>query len=375
MPEAGPYRPAGPPGPTDPAGDPSPAALDQVTSLLESAVAGGGIPGLVAMVGHGPAILRQWVAGQADTNPARPMLAGTIFDLASLTKVVATTTVTLALISRGELALDDPVVAYLPRFEACRGGPVTVRHLLTHTSGLPKGRKFHRWCRSRDELLRDLYQTSLEAPPGSRVVYSDLGFMALGEMVAAVTGGPLDSVTAGLVTGPLAMTATGFNPPGPAQRFAATEAISTEVAASGPAGDALAWSGTVHDENARLMGGVAGHAGLFAPAADLARFASWWVSDADTVVPAALRRAAATCQMGRRGFGWACPGDAFDILGGHWPATAVSHTGFTGTSLTLDPASGLWLVLLTNAVHAGRDATAVQALRRAVHAAVTPTRP
>ncbi len=371
-----------------------------MTSLLESAVVGGGIPGLVAMVGHGPAILRQWVAGQADTNPARPMLAGTIFDLASLTKVVATTTVTLALVSRGELALDDPVVAYLPRFEACRGGPVTVRHLLTHTSGLPKGRKFHRWCRSRDELLRDLYQTSLEAPPGSRVVYSDLGFMALGEMVAAVTGSPLDSVTAGLVTGPLAMTATGFNPPGPAQRFAATEAILTEailteVAASGPAGDALAWSGIVHDENARLMGGVAGHAGLFAPAADLARLASWWVSDADTVVPAALRRAAATCQTaqatqttpllvtgptglpttGRRGFGWACPGDAFDILGGHWPATAVSHTGFTGTSLTLDPASGLWLVLLTNAVHAGRDATAVQALRRAVHAAVTATRP
>ena len=347
-----------------------------MTSLLESAVAGGGIPGLVAMVGHGPAILRQWVAGQADTNPARPMLAGTIFDLASLTKVVATTTVTLALISRGELALDDQVVAYLPRFEACRGGPVTVRHLLTHTSGLPKGRKFHRWCRSRDELLRDLYQTSLEAPPGSRVVYSDLGFMALGEMVAAVTGGPLDSVTAGLVTGPLAMTATGFNPPGPAQRFAATEAISTEVAAIPRTRRRR--PGLVRHRPRRERpphGRRGGHAGLFAPAADLARFASWWVSDADTVVPAALRRAAATCQMGRRGFGWACPGDAFDILGGHWPATAVSHTGFTGTSLTLDPASGLWLVLLTNAVHAGRDATAVQALRRAVHAAVTPTRP
>jgi CubicO group peptidase (beta-lactamase class C family) len=356
--------------------------IGPVTSLLESAVAGG-IPGLVAMLGHGPTVLRRWVAGQADTNPARPMRPGTIFDLASLTKVVATTTVTLALVSRGELALDDPVTGYLPRFEACRTGPVTVRHLLTHTSGLPQGRKFHRWCRSRDELLSDLYQTSLQARPGARVLYSDLGFMALGEVVATVTGVPLDRATADLVTGPLAMTDTGFNPPGPPERFAATEVI------TGPAGHGPAWSGTVHDENARLMGGVAGHAGLFASAADLARFAAWWVSDADTVVPAALRRAAATCQTtpgrqttpdcqttpGRRGFGWVCSGGVFDILGGHWPPTAVSHTGFTGTSLALDPVSGLWLVLLTNAVHAGRDATAVQALRRAVHAAVTATPP
>jgi CubicO group peptidase (beta-lactamase class C family) len=111
---------------------------------------------------------------------------------------------------------------------------------------------------------------------------------------------------------------------------------------------------------------------------DLARFAAWWVSDDDAVVPASLRRAAAACQTeglgGQRGYGWACRGDAFDILGSGWSPAAVSHTGFTGTSEALDPASGLWAVLLTNAVHAGRDATAVQALRRAVHEAVTVTR-
>ena len=364
------------------AGDP--AALDRVRGLLDSAVAGGRIPGLVAAVGRGPATIRQWVAGQADTSPARPMRAGTVFDLASLTKVVATTTVTLALAGQGLLTLDDPVCAYLPQFAACHTGPVTIRHLLTHTSGLPGGRKFHRWCHSRQELLNDLYQTPLEALPGVRVVYSDLGFMALGEVLATVTGSSLDQVTASLVTGPLGMTGTGFNPPGPPERFASTEVI----------GPGVAWCGTVHDENARLMGGVAGHAGLFAPAADLASFAAWWVSDADTVVPAALRRAATTCQTpdsqtpdsqtpdgqtrdtrGRRGFGWVCPGDAFDILGGCWPATSVSHTGFTGTSLALDPASGLWLVLLANAVHAGRDPAAIIALRRAVHAAVTATPP
>jgi len=127
------------------------------------------------------------------------------------------------------------------------------------------------------------------------------------------------------------------------------------------------------DNSPSVTYGVAGHAGLFAPAADLARFTAWWVSADDAVVPAALRRAAASCRTeglgGRRGYGWACPGDAFDILGGRWPPTAVSHTGFTGTSLALDPVSGAWAVLLTNAVHVGRDATAVTALRRAVHAA------
>ena len=236
-------------------------------------------------------------------------------------------------------------------------------------TGLPGSRQFYRWCGSRAELLRDLRQITPERPPGSGVAYSDPGFMLLGEVVAAVAGEPLDAAVRRLVTGPLGLTATGFRPNGPARRFAATERR----------GDGTAWTGIVHDENARLMGGVAGHAGLFASADDLARFAAWWVSDDDAVVPAALRRAAATCQTGdlggRRGYGWACPGDAFDTLGGRWPPTAVSHTGFTGTSLALDPASGLWLVLLTNAVHAGRDAAPIQALRRAVHGAVTATLP
>ena len=346
-----------------------PEGLDRIGALLDAAVTSDRIPGAVAVAGRGPVTLGHWAAGQADAIRGRPMRADTIFDLASLTKVVATTTVTLALAGRGQLGLGDQVAGYLPGFAACRDGHVTIAHLLTHTSGLPGSRTFYRWCGSRAELLRDLCQTPLDAPPGSRVAYSDLGFIALGEVVAAAAGEPLDAAVRHLVTGPLGLDATEFNPNGPPDCFAATERRD----------DGTAWTGTVHDENARLMGGVAGHAGLFAPAADLARFAAWWVSDDDAVVPAALRRTAATCQTaaiqaagaGRRGYGWACPGDGFDILGGHWPPTAVSHTGFTGTSLALDPAAGLWLVLLTNAVHASRDHTAVQALRRAVHAAVT----
>ncbi len=317
--------------------------------------------------GVGPDTLITHVTGLADTVHPRPMTFGTVFDLASLTKVVATTTATLALAGDGRLALADPVAGYLP---VAWPPSVLVWHLLTHTAGLPASVNFHEWCRTRDEVLDELYRTPPQAPPATRVVYSDPGFMALGELVAAVAGEPLDDAVRRLVTVPLAMSSTRFNPSGPPDCFAATE----------PRGDGTAWTGVVHDENARVMAGVAGHAGLFSTALDLARFAGWWVGPRDGPVPVRLRRQATTCQTaglpgqdgfpGRRGLGWVCRGDRFDILGDTWPLTSVSHTGFTGTSLGLDHVSGRWVVLLTNAVHVGRDATAIKALRRAVHDAV-----
>ena len=347
------------------------AGLARAGEIVAAAVRDGGVPGAVAAVGRGQVTLSRWVAGWADTTPAtaRPMSAGTLFDLASLTKVVATTTTVLALAGGGQLGLDDPAARYLPGFTALRDGPVTIRHLLTHTSGLPDTRKFYQWCSSRPELLRDLFATPLEAPPGTRVVYSDLGFLALGEIVAAVAGKPLDAAVRELVTAPLGMASTGYAPlAGPSGaasgRFAATERRA----------DGTPWNGTVHDENARLMGGVAGHAGLFSVAADLAAFCAWWAGDADVPVPVTLRREAESAQTrglgGSRGLGWVRGGDRYDILGGSWPASAVSHTGFTGTSVALDSPSGVWAVLLTNSVHFSRDATAVKALRRDFHAAV-----
>jgi CubicO group peptidase (beta-lactamase class C family) len=345
-----------------------------VTSLVRSAVSAGAVPGAVAMAGRGPSVLETVAVGYP---------AGTLFDLASLTKVAATTTVTLAL--GIDLSADVRSLVPAPLWPG-----VTVRHLLTHTSGLPGSRTFYQWCTDRSSLLASLYSTALVVPPGSRVTYSDLGFITLGEIVAVVAGEPLDVAVRRLVLDPLGMTSSGFTPAGPASRFAPT----TEPDTGEPP------PGVVHDENARVLGGVAGHAGLFATAADLARFAQWWVSDPDGLVPVSLRRAATRCQTGsvpgveglpgdglpgeglpgeglpgvegfpgRRGLGWTCIGDRYDILGDAWPATSVSHTGFTGTSLALDPESGLWVVLLTNGVHYGRDATAVKALRRAVHQA------
>jgi CubicO group peptidase (beta-lactamase class C family) len=360
------------------------AELTRAGEIVAAVVRDGRLPGAVAAVGRGPVTLSNWVAGRADTAPgtARPMTAGTLFDLASLTKVVGTTTAVLALAGRGQLELDDPAGRYLPGFTALRDGQVTIRHLLAHTSGLPDTRKFYLWCSSREELLHDLFATPLDAPPGTRVTYSDLGFLALGEIVATVAGQPLDAAVAALVTGPLGVPGTGYallaNPGSAATTNGAATtdgaAAADRFAATEFREDGTPWNGVVHDENARLMGGVAGHAGLFSVAADLASFCAWWVSAADVAVPASLRREAESGQTtgpgGRRGLGWVRAGDRFDILGGHWPASAVSHTGFTGTSLALDSGSGVWAVLLTNSVHFGRDATAVKALRRDFHAAV-----
>jgi len=343
------------------------AGLARAGELIGAAAASGSVPGVVAAAGRGPRRQATWVAGQADTTPgsARLMSEDTGFDLASLTKVVATTTAVLTLAGRGQLALGDPVRRYLPGFAAFRERPAAIRDLLAHTSGLPATRRFYEWCASRDELLAELLATPAAAAPGTTVTYSDLGFIALGEIVSAVAGEPFDLVVRRLVTEPLGMSSTGFTPAAaPPGGFAATERRP----------DGTPWTGIVHDENARLMGGVAGHAGLFSTLADLAAFAAWWVSDAGGPVPAGLRREAERCQTaglgGCRGLGWSKPGDGHSILAGRWPPTAVSHTGFTGTSLALDAASGVWVVLLTNAVHAGRDATAVQALRRDVHRAV-----
>lgn len=330
----------------------------EVGELLTAAVADGGIPGAAAAVGVRNATLARWVVGEADTMPALPMRARTVFDLASLTKVVATTTVTLSLVAAGRLDLDGAVP--LPGYPSLRA--VTVRQLLAHISGLPPSVEFYRWCGTRDQLLSALRATPLPHPPGSVVAYSDLGFMVLGELVASVAGEPLDRAFAHRVATPLGLARMAFNPA--AGPFAATE----------PAADGVPYRGIVHDENARVLGGVAGHAGLFAPLADVARFAAWWVSDSDGPVPKELRVAATACQTaaaegGCRGLGWVRQGDPFDILGTRWPPGSVSHTGFTGTSLAFDPGSGAWLVLLTNAVHFGRDATAIKKLRRQVSAA------
>ena len=333
--------------------------------LIDRAVRDEVMPGAVLVAGrHDPEPLLRHVAGDAQRDAAatRPMTPDTVFDLASLTKVVATLPSVLYLVGRAEVGLDDPVRRYLPAF-----GPgkdeVTVRQLLLHTSGLPDQRRYYQWLREAAEVRAAALAEPLVGAPGTLVRYSDIGFITLGELVQAVAGCGLDEFVQDVVCAPLGLTATTFRPPPAwANRIAATETV-----------DGVAKVGVVHDENAEVLGGVAGHAGLFATAADLARYAAAWAGDFSPMD--GLRAEALRCQTeglgGRRGLGWGLRHDRFDNMGDGWPEAGAGHTGFTGTSLSIDPDSGLWAVLLTNAVHFGRAPEhSVVGLRKAVHAAV-----
>jgi CubicO group peptidase (beta-lactamase class C family) len=362
------------------------SATPTPAELIDQAVGAGVVPGAVLAAGvHTAEPLLLHVAGEAqhDATGKRPMTAGTVFDLASLTKVVATLPTLLYLADRGEIGLDQPVSRYLPGFVGPGKSEVTIRQLLLHISGLPAERRYYLHLRDATEILTAALAEPLVAEPGIVFCYSDVGFIALGELAAAVAGCGLDELVQDVVCTPLGLTSTRYRPPAEwAGRIAATEIVggtgpcgwsggSWEAGLTGGTGRAKV--GVVHDENAEALGGVAGHAGLFGTAADLARYAAAWAGNGSPME--GLRAEALRCQTeglgGRRGLGWGLRGDKYDNMGDGWPATGAGHTGFTGTSLSVDPHSGLWAVLLTNAVHFGRGPEhSVIGLRKQVHAAV-----
>jgi CubicO group peptidase (beta-lactamase class C family) len=350
-------------------GDPG---LRAACTLVDDAVAEGLVPGAVLAAGLRGETSLLYSAGHAqrDDQARRPMTAATIFDLASLTKVVGTTSCVLRLVAAGRAELDDRVCRYLPAFRGAGKDEVTLRQLLTHTSGLPDQHRYYEVLTDRAETRAAALAEPLVAAPGSTCRYSDIGFIVLGELAAAAGGCGLAELVQQLVCEPLGLQHTMFRPPAEL----AANIASTELVAG------VAKTGVVHDENAELLGGIAGHAGLFGTAADLGRFAAAWTSDEsawpDDWLPAWLRAEAVRCQTdgldGRRGLGWGLRHDRWDNMGDGWPASGAGHTGFTGTSISVDPVSGLWAVLLTNSVHFGRNrpGRSVVGLRKKVHAAV-----
>lgn len=326
-------------------------------------------------------------AGWAEVGPdgRRPMAVGTVFDVASLTKVTATLPVVLSLWASGALSLETPVAEVLPEFVADRDGErrpdgagpdgdpdlvaarpkVTVEHLLTHTAGLPSHRSYWEKGLEGRALLARAATEPLEAPPGTRFLYSDIGFILLGEIAAVVGRRPLDTLVREVVTGPLGMARTGYGP-----------RTGEDVAATEPGPGGSGRPGVVHDENAYALGGISGHAGLFSTAEDLARYVAAWTAPPPGWLPAPYLEAATADRTdglgGHRGLGWTARHDPYDQLGNAWPATAVFHSGFTGTSLALDRPSGRWVVLLTNDVHFGRGRGVINPLRHAIHTALAP---
>lgn len=376
----------------------------RAAQVLDDAVAAGTLPGAVLACGQDGRV--EQVSAHGWTEPAtssaenrEAVTTETLFDLASLTKILATTPAVLRLVATGTLGLDTPVRALLPGFAGPGKDQVTVRHLLTHTSGLPAGAPLASVPGGIPMRLEALLSVELESPCGTRVRYSDLGFLLLGRIVEHLVGRRLDEAVAELVTAPLGLGRFGFRPfPDPEAPPVRLLRPAERIAATEVEPDGTARMGVVHDENARSFGGVAGHAGLFAPACDVGRALAIWSDSTSTFLPPDLRTQALEDQTtglnGHRGLGWVCRGDGHDHLGpigkpatsrrgpttpletgfsgSGWPANAVTHTGFTGTSVALDPGSGWWVVLLTNDVHFGRNRGQINPLRHTIHGILAP---
>ena len=352
--------------------------LGRVDRALAKAIEKGEIPGAVVlarMPREGELVEYEAVVGNAVARPERvAMRRDTVFDLASLTKPLATTGALLLLAADGLVDLDDPVAKHLPAFAEREKEGVTVRHLLTHSSGLKPLRFFHKEMLERERkkgerwigeaaakpwVIERICKSKLVHEPGEAAVYGDLDFIVLGALVEAVAGEPLDAFCARRIFEPLGMADTRFVPlgrngpaaPDPARRArtAATEQCDWR--------ERILW-GEVHDPNASVMGGVAGHAGLFATADDVMRGALAWLDawhGRESIFPAEWVRRFFERQDLPPGsdwaLGWDTPTEGQSSSGQHFGRPSVGHLGFTGTSLWMDLERELVVVVLTNRIH------------------------
>jgi CubicO group peptidase (beta-lactamase class C family) len=329
----------------------SPERLDNISRVINRGIAAGGFPGAAVIVGRRGAVVYERGFGELTWgNGARVSTDSSIYDLASLTKVVGTTTAAMVLFDEGKLDLNAKVSQYVPDFVGGKRDQATVRMLLAHRAGLPAGRELWRKAKNNPALAREMVVTAkLAYTPGTGMIYSDLGADILGWVIEAASGQSLDTFVSERVFKPLGMNHTGFLPdPSLRHRIAPTEV-------SPPRGYPL--RGEVHDENAYALGKVAGHAGLFGSAGDLAIFAQMMLNKgqyngvrivADSTVKLF------TEEVGRsRALGWEV-GNGRHGAGDYFDEHAYGHTGYTGTSLWIDPDRDMFVVLLTNRVHAAR---------------------
>ncbi len=349
---------------------PPPDRFAATRAYLDAQVAAGAFPGGVLVVGlHGQVVLSH-AFGRYGTEDQRPVADSTVYDLASLTKVVGLTSAVMFLVADGRLALDDRAHQYVPTFA---GTPtktaVALRHLLLHSAGLPAWRPLHLETVDAGAARALAYATPLDTPPGLRYTYSDLGAILLTAVVERAAGTTLGRMLADRLFGPLGMSRTRFRPPAEWVPFIApTERDPWR-------GRVL--RGEVHDENAARLEGVSGHAGLFAPAGDLARFAFWLLDAWQGRLPASVSpwlpadlvrdftRRHDEPAGSSRALGWDTPSDGSSA--GHCLSPrSFGHTGFTGTSIWMDPDRELVVILLTNRVHPTRENRAILRVRPAV---------
>ncbi len=323
----------------------------RIDAAVQEEIQAGHLPGAVVLVGRGDRILYHQAYGQAVAEPFQaPMHKDTVFDMASLTKPTSTATAVLVLIDRGKLDPNDLVAKYVPAF-ACDGKEnVRIKHLLTHTSGLPaytdaNSLKTQYGNPCPDKVVEKICGLKAQSEPGEKFRYSCLGYITLAQIIRMVTGQGVDEFAQANVFAPLGMKHTRFCPPGAWQeRIAGTEIVDGELL-----------RGTIHDPLARLMAGVSGNAGLFSTAADLSLYCRMLLNGGTWKGKRILSPAAValltTAQSHGRAYGFDASSSYSWVKGAYTSPNAFCHTGYTGTSLVCDPATGTYLILLTNSVH------------------------
>jgi CubicO group peptidase (beta-lactamase class C family) len=353
------------------------AELEPAARTLDSAIAAGAAPGAVLAVSYRGAHFEHAI-GQLGVDDPRPPDGRTLYDMASLTKVIATTTLTMMAVEEHRIALDSPVVHYLPAFARGNGEKraVTVRNLLLHDAGLPADPVPPLWMgpRGRNGAIARALATNLDTVPGARYVYSDLSAITLATILESVYHERLDRLFAARVTGPLGLSRMRFLPPAAWRDNIAP----TEIEKLPFRGDS-ALRGTVHDENAWWLDGVSGHAGLFSDADDALRFGEWALAGAvGEHVNGALQPptefATWTVRQNQperssRAIGWDTP-SGISSAGHYMSARSFGHTGFTGTSIWIDPEHQIVIVLLTNRVNPTRNTPKFGQIRGVVADAV-----
>lgn len=342
-----------------------PAKLAELDAAIESAIAARSTPGAVVWLER-DGVSHHRAFGQRAVQPAaEPMTEDTIFDAASLTKVLATTPAVMLLVERGRVRVEEPLKTYLPEFTGEGRDAITVRHLMTHTSGLRPGLGLQPEWSGYDGAIRRAVTERPENPPGARFRYSDINFILLGELVRRVSGEPLDRFCAANLFGPLDMRDTGYQP---------STSLVARIAPTTLDGSRYL-RGRVHDPTCRRMGGVAGHAGVFTTTADTARFARMMLGGGtlggtrifqpETVRLMTSVQSPATLPESRRGLGWDIDSAYAGPRGDHFPVGSYGHSGWTGTSLWIDPFSNAFVILLSNRNHPTEDGN-VLPLRRQV---------
>ena len=325
---------------------------DSVKQVLDRALRDSAFPGAIAVVGTRSRVIAQYGVGHLDWKSSPAPNEHSLWDLASLTKVIGLTSGIMQLVGQGKIEVDAPVQRYLPEWTGHAKERVTVRHLLTHTSGLPAFKPYDQITHDPDSLAKLMFNTQLDTLPGVKMVYSDIGAYTLGRILEQVTGQSLDQYLHDHVFEPAGMHETMFRPPFALfPRIAPTEYDSVQRH--------RLVRGMVHDERAYYLGGVSAHAGLFSSAHDLTRFAQMYLNDGvigkTTILPKAqIAEFTTKKQVEDRALGWQKP-NGTNSAGHMMSPDAFGHTGFTGTSIWMDPQRDIFVILLTNRVNPTRN--------------------